>query len=43
MSLTDFKVSTLIYPYAEYRLGSPVPIIEEGSFYRIDGTIISTA
>jgi hypothetical protein len=40
MSLTDCKVATLIYTYAEYRLGSPVPIIDEGSFYRIDGTHI---
>lgn len=40
MDLTKYKVTTLIYPYAEYRLGSPVPIIDEGSFYRIDGTHI---
>ena len=40
MDISVFKVTTLIYPCAEYRLGSPAPIIDEGSFYRIDGTHI---
>ena len=40
MGLTDFKVKTLIYPHGEYRLGSPAEVIDEGSFYRIDGTHI---
>ena len=40
MTLTTFKVTSLIYPHGEYRLGSPAEIIDEGSFYRIDGTHI---
>ena len=40
MDLTDYKVKTLIYPHGEYRLGSPVDVVDEGSFYRIDGTHI---
>lgn len=40
MNLTDYKVKTITYPYGEYRLGTMVPIIDEGSFYRIDGTHI---
>lgn len=40
MELTDYKVKALIYPHGEYRLGTPVEIIDEGSFYRIDGTHI---
>ena len=40
MNLTDYKVKTLIYPHGEYRLGSPVDVVDEGSFYRIDGTHI---
>lgn len=40
MELTDYKVKTLIYPHGEYRLGSPVDVVDEGSFYRIDGTHI---
>ena len=38
--ITDYKVTSLIYPHGEYRLGSPAEIIDEGSFYRIDGTHI---
>lgn len=34
------KVKALIYPHGEYRLGSPAPVLDEGSFYRIDGTHI---
>ena len=40
MDLKDLKVKTITYPHGEYRLGSPVPILDEGSFYRIDGTHI---
>ena len=40
MELKDLKVKTITYPHEEYRLGSPVPIIDEGSFYRIDRTHI---
>ena len=36
----DFRVRGFIYPHGEYRLGSPVEIIDEGSFYRIEGTHI---
>lgn len=38
--ITDYKVTSLTYPHGEYRLGSPAEIIDEGSFYRIDGTHI---
>lgn len=40
MNLTNYKVTSLVYPHGEYRLGSPAEIIDEGSFYRIDGTHI---
>ncbi len=40
MDLTDYKVSAIKYPHGEYRLGTPVEIMDEGSFYRIDGTRI---
>lgn len=40
MNLTDYKVTSIIYPHGEYRLGSPADIIDESSFYRIDGTHI---
>ena len=40
MNLTDYKVTALIYPHGEYRFGFPSEIIDEGSFYRIDGTHI---
>ena len=40
MELTKYKVKTLTYPHDEYRLGKAVAIIDEGSFYRIDGTHI---
>lgn len=40
MELKGMKVKTITYPHGEYRLGSPVPIVDEGSFYRIDGTHI---
>ena len=40
MDLKDLKVKELIYPHGEYRLDSPVSILDEGSFYRIDGTHI---
>ena len=40
MDLKDLKVKALIYPHAEYRLGSPAQILDEGSFHPIDGTHI---
>lgn len=40
VDLAKLKVKTITYPHGEYRLGSPVGIIDEGSFYRIDGTHI---
>lgn len=40
MELKNLKVKTITYPHGEYRLGSPAEIIDEGSFYRIDGTHI---
>lgn len=40
MELKGLKVKTIIYPHGEYRLGTPAEIINEGSFYRIDGTHI---
>ncbi len=40
MELTDYKLKALIYPHGEYRLGSAVDVVDEGSFYRIDGTHI---
>lgn len=40
INLTDYKVKGIIYPHGEYRLGAPVEIIDEGGFYRIDGTHI---
>ncbi len=40
MTLTNYKVTALAYPHGEYRLSSPADIIDEGSFYRIDGTHI---
>lgn len=40
MELKGLKVKTIIYPHGEYRLGTPAEILDEGSFYRIDGTHI---
>ena len=40
MELTEYKVKALIYPHGEYRLRASVDIIDEGSFYWIDGTHI---
>ncbi len=40
MDLKGLKVKTITYPYGEYHLGTPAEIIDEGSFYRIDGTHI---
>lgn len=40
MELKDLKVKAIIYPHGEYRLGTPAEVIDEGSFYRIDGTHI---
>lgn len=40
MELKGLKVKTITYPHGEYRLGSPAEILDEGSFYRLDGTHI---
>lgn len=40
MDLKSLKVKAIIYPHGEYRLGVPMPVVDEGSFYRIDGTHI---
>lgn len=40
MNLSDLRVTAIIYPDAEYRLESAVPVIDETSFYRIGGTRI---
>nr|MBQ4458051.1 hypothetical protein [Clostridia bacterium] len=40
MDITRYKVTTIQYAHGEYRLGNPVEIVDEGSFYRIDGTHI---
>lgn len=40
IDLLKYQVTSLTYPHGEYRLGSPAEIIDEGSFYRIDGTHI---
>lgn len=40
MELVKYKVTAITYPHGEYRQAYPVPIIDEGSFYRIDGTHI---
>lgn len=40
MDLKDLKVKAIIYPHGEYRLGASMPVIDEDSFYRIDGTHI---
>ncbi len=40
MNLTNYTVQAIIYPYGEHRFGKSVPILDEGSFYRIGGTHI---
>ena len=40
IELTNYKVRSIIYPNGEYRLGRAVAVIDECSFYRIDGTHI---
>ena len=40
MDIADYKVIAVKYPHGEYRLGSPAEIIDEGLFYRVDGTHI---
>lgn len=40
MNLTDLNVTAIVYPSDRYLLGTPAKIIDEGSFYRIDGTHI---
>ena len=38
--LTGYKVVKVIYPDSEHWLGKAVPVVDEGSFFRIDGTYI---
>ena len=38
--LTGYKVKTITYPNGMYMFGKSVPVIDEGSFYRIDGSHI---
>ena len=38
--LTKYKVKAIIYPNGEYCLGKAVPVLDEESFFRIDGTHI---
>ena len=40
LQLSGLKVKTIKDSASEYRLAAPVPVIDEGSFYRIDGTYI---
>lgn len=40
MEITDYKIKTIKYPHGEYLFSNPVKAIDEGSFYRIDGTYI---
>lgn len=40
MAFTDYKVKEISYPHGTYRLGEAAEVIDEGSFYRIDGTHI---
>jgi len=40
MDLTEYKVKEIRYPHGEYRLGKAAEVIDEGNFYRIDGTHI---
>lgn len=40
MELKNLKVKAIILPHGEYRLGAPVLVLDEGPFYRIDGTHI---
>lgn len=38
--LTDYKVKAITYPNGMYMFGKSVPVIDEGGFYRIDGSHI---
>ncbi len=40
MNLVQYRVNEIRYTHGTYILGYPVEIIDEGSFYRIDGTHI---
>ncbi len=40
MDLTKYKVKKIILPDGEHMLGRSAEILDEGSFYRIDGTYI---
>ena len=37
INLTNYKVIALKYPNGEYRLSKPAEVVDEGSFYRIEG------
>ena len=39
-ALAGLNVSALIYPDGEFWLGKEAPVVDEGAFYRIDGTHI---
>lgn len=40
MTPTNYKVTEIRYKTGIYKLPQPVPIFDEGSFYRVDGTYI---
>lgn len=40
MTPTNYKVTEIRYKTGIYKLAKPVPIFDEGSFYRVDGTYI---
>ncbi len=40
MNISMYFVKEIQYPHGKYILGTPSIIIDEGSFYRIDGTFI---
>ncbi len=40
MNITQYKVTEICYAHSKYKLGQPVGIEDEKSFYRIDGTHI---
>ena len=40
MDLTGFRVTVIRTSHSEHMLAGPVPVIDEGPFYRIAGTYI---
>lgn len=40
MTPINYKVTEIRYKTSFYKLPQPVPIFDEGSFYRVDGTYI---